>query len=136
MHKYKILFTTTKNLIKGATTINGKTYSVASSQTVSLLSAQGELPHLPALGAPFDMVELRSAEGEVLSVDYGSVLSGGDPVLSQGRAVQLDDLQLTGLKEESAKDEKGGQPFNCPHCGAPVKLSDAVFCTVCGKSLS
>ena len=24
----------------------------------------------------------------------------------------------------------------CPHCGAPVKLSDAVFCTVCGKSLS
>lgn len=57
----------------GATTaINGKSFSVASNQTVSLISAQGELPHLPALGEPFAMVELRSAEGEVLSVDYGT----------------------------------------------------------------
>lgn len=45
----------------GATTaINGESFSVASNQQVMLLSAQGELPHLPALGQPFAMVELRS----------------------------------------------------------------------------
>ena len=123
--------------VGASTAINGKTYSVASSQTVSLLSAQGELPHLPALGTPFDMVELRSAEGEVLSVDYSPLLGGGVAELSQGRAVQLDDLQLTGLKDESVKDEKGGQQFNCPHCGAPVTVtlasSKSITCPSCNS---
>ena len=120
------------------TAINGKTFTVASSEAVSLLAAQGELPSLPALGQPFAMVELRSADGEVLSIDYGPTLAGGVPVLSRGRAVQLDDLQLTGLKAESAKDEKGGQQFNCPHCGGPVTLklasSKSITCPAC-KSL-
>ena len=121
--------------IGASTAINGNTFSVASSETVSLLSAQGELPHMPALGQPFAMVELRSADGEVLSIDYGPTLAGGVPVLSQGRAVLLDDLQLTGLKDESVKDEKGSQSFNCPHCGGPVTLklamSQSVTCPLC-----
>ena len=69
----------------GATTaIEGKPYNVASNQQVSLVSAQGELPKLPALGQPFAMVELRSPDGEVLSVDYGSQ----PPQLSRGRSVR------------------------------------------------
>ena len=123
--------------VGASTAINGKTFSVASSETVSLLSAQGELPHLPALGKPFAMVELRSADGEVLSIDYGPTLGGGAPVLSRGRAVQLDDLQLSGLKDESAKDEKGGRQFNCPHCGATVKVtlatSQSITCRSCNS---
>ncbi len=115
----------------GATTaINGKTFSVASNQTVSLISAQGELPHLPALGEPFAMVELRSAAGEVLSVDYGTQ----PPSLSIGSAVRLEDLQLVGLRAESAKDEKGRQ-FDCPGCGAPVSVklasSKSITCGSC-----
>ena len=48
----------------------------------------------------------------------------------------LDDLQLTGLKGESAKDEKGRQ-FNCPHCGAPVQVQLATSKTVtCGSCAS
>ena len=35
------------------------------------------------------------------------------PAPTSGRAVQLEDLQLTGLRDESAKDEKG-RSFNCP----------------------
>ncbi|MCX7278511.1 MAG: DUF4178 domain-containing protein [Burkholderiales bacterium] len=105
-----------EHLRVGATTaINGKSYSVASQQTVALMSAQGELPRLPALGQPFAMVDLRSPEGEVLSVDYGSQ----PPSLSLGAAVQLEDLQLVGLREESVKDEQGRQ-FNCPQCGASI----------------
>ena len=111
----------------GATTaINGKTYTVSSNQSVSLLSAQGELGHLPALGTPFDLVELRSAEGEVLSIDYG----GEVPALSIGRAVQLEDLQLAGLRDASTKEEQARQ-FNCPNCGAPVtvQLASSKSCT-------
>jgi len=102
----------------GATTaINGKSYSVAYSGSAQLVSAQGELPQLPPLGQPFDMVELRSADGEVLSIDYGH----SPPRVERGRSVLLEDLKLQGLKDESAKEEKGRQ-FNCPHCGAPVQV--------------
>ena len=114
----------------GATTaIDGKAFSVASIQSVALVSAQGELPRLPALGQSFDMVELRSADGEVLSIDYSAV-----PALSRGRAVLLDELKLTGLRDASGKEEKG-QQFACPNCGAQVAVtlatSKSITCSSC-----
>lgn len=123
----------------GATTaINGKSFTVASNQQVALISAQGELPRLPELGASFAMVELRSqavdakGAGEVLSVDYSSQ----PPSVSMGKAVLLEDLKLTGLKDVSAKDEKGRQ-FACPNCGATltVKLagSQSMSCGSCNS---
>ncbi len=116
------------------TQLLGKTWSVASNTEVFVLSAQGELPHLPELGAPFPMVELRSAEGEVLSIDYGPTLKAQPSTVSLGQAVLLEALALTGLRTESAKDEKG-QSFNCPSCGAPlmVKLasSKSLACGTC-----
>ena len=116
------------------TAINGKPYSVAFSGPVHLRSAQGELPQLPPLGQPFGMVELRSSDGEVLSIDYSS----DPPQAARGRAVQLDDLRLQGLKDESVKEEKEARQFSCPHCGAPVlvKLSSSksITCPSC-KSL-
>lgn len=125
------------NFRVGATTaINAKPFSVASNERVSLLSAQGELPRLPALGAPFAMVELRSADGEVLSIDYGAEAGGGAPALSLGRAVLLEDLKLSGLKDESAKEESGRQ-FSCPNCGAPVEVtlagSKSITCRSCNS---
>ncbi len=122
----------------GATTaIDGKPFSVASSEQVSLLSAQGELPHLPALGQPFAMVELRSAEGEVLSIDYGPALGGQKPVLALGRSVLLDDLKLTGLRDASVREEKGGRQFGCPNCGAVIAVqlasSKTITCRSCNS---
>lgn len=93
--------------VGSTTAINGKPYSVAFSGQASLISAQGELPKLPPLGEPFGMVELRSSDGEVLSIDY----SRQPPQVERGLSVLLEDLQLQGLKDESAKDEKGRQ-FN------------------------
>lgn len=122
--------------VGATTTIDGKPFSIASNESVALIAAQGELPRLPALGAPFAMVELRSAEGEVLSVDYGPTLAGGVPALSKGRAVLLDDLKLTGLRDELAKDEKGRQ-FNCPNCGSTVQVtldsSKSITCRSCNS---
>ena len=124
------------NFVVGATTaLDGKPFSVASNQQVSLLSAQGELPHLPALGQPFAMVELRSADGEVFAIDYGTA-AGEAPALSRGRAVLLDELKLTGLREASAKEETARQ-FNCPNCGAVVNVafasSKSISCRSCNS---
>lgn len=115
----------------GATTaVNGKSYDVASNETAALVSAQGELPKLPPLNQPFAMVELRSADNEVLSVDYGAQ----PPALARGRPVVLDELKLTGLKDESSKEGTGRQ-FACPHCGAQVQVqladSKSVACGAC-----
>jgi hypothetical protein len=124
----------------GATTaINGQSFSVASNSPVALMSAQGELPRLPALGQPFAMVELRSQGAgtlgrneAVLSLDY----STQPPSVAMGKPVVLDDLKLTGLKDESVKDEKGRQ-FSCPHCGAPVSVTLASSKTItCGSCSS
>ncbi len=113
-------------------TLGGKQFSVASNLQAMLISAQGELPKLPPLGRPFDVVELRSDSGDVLSLDYGT----DPPSASQGSSVLLEDLQLSGLKGESTRDEKGRQ-FNCPHCGAPVTVtlasSKSITCGSCNS---
>jgi ribosomal protein S27E len=121
------------NFRVGATTaIGGQTFSVASNNQVALMSAQGELPHLPALGTPFAMVELRSASGEVLSIDYGSEPAA----VTKGQAVLLEELKLTGLRDESVKDEKGRQ-FSCPNCGAQIAValssSKSITCSACSS---
>jgi hypothetical protein len=117
----------------GATTaIDGKTFQVASSDLVALISAQGELPKLPPLGEHFAMVELRSDDGEVVSVDYG----GQPPQLSRGRAVLLEDLKFQGLGEDADKTE-GARQFSCPNCGASVPVvldsTKSVTCPSCNS---
>jgi Domain of unknown function (DUF4178) len=105
------------------TAINGKTFTIAANNSVSLISAQGELPKLPPLNAAFDVVELRGDEGDVISIDYG-YSSGSVPVLSLGHAVLLEELQLSGLKSDSEKSETG-QQFACPNCAAPLQVTFA-----------
>ncbi|TWO70936.1 DUF4178 domain-containing protein [Caenimonas sedimenti] len=117
----------------GATTaVGGKAYSVALNEEVALVSAQGELPKLPPLGKTFPMVELRSADNEVLSIDYGAE----PPALSKGRPVELEELKLSGLREESTK-ETAARQFNCPNCGAPVEVmladSKSITCRACNS---
>lgn len=123
--------------VGSTTAIGGKSFSVASNMQVSLVSAQGELPHLPPLGAPFAMVELRSSDGEVLGIDYGTAsAAGGLPLLSRGHSVLLGELKLSGLRSESAKTENG-QQFDCPNCGAPVQVtlatSKSITCRSCNS---
>ncbi len=107
--------------IGASTAINGQSFSVAANQQVALMSAQGELPHLPELGHRFAMVELRSqsadtgAAAEVLSIDYART----PPEISKGRSVLLDELKLSGLRDASGKEEKG-RSFACPSCGAAL----------------
>ena len=110
--------------------VDGTGFTVTANDQAVLIAAQGELPHLPPLNQPFDMVELRSAEGEVLSIDFGRQ----PPLVARGQAALLDDLQLTGLREEAVREERARQ-FACPNCGAPVQVALAstktITCTQC-----
>lgn len=117
----------------GATTaVNGKTYTVTSNEQVALMSAEGELTRLPDVGREFAVVELRSDQGLVLSLDYDTA----PPSAYLGRAVELDGLQLTGLRDESAKEEKG-RSFSCPQCGSSVTAtlpdSKSITCRACNS---
>jgi endogenous inhibitor of DNA gyrase (YacG/DUF329 family) len=125
-------------VIGNITAINGRSYSVASIEEVSLMSAQGELPKLPPMGTSFTVVELRSANGEVISIDY----SAEPPTLSSGVAVSLENLQLTGLRDLSNKTGQGGKEvqgrhFNCPNCGSSVSVkletSKSITCSSCNS---
>ncbi len=128
-------------IVGNTTTISGKQFSVASVQEVSLMAAQGELPKLPPLGKKFFVVELRSAQAEVLSIDYSTEPAS----LALGRAVNLDELQLTNLRDlsdatgatgQGGKEVKGRQ-FNCPNCGSPVDVklagSKSITCGSCNS---
>ena len=118
--------------IGNTTAIEGKLFTVTANRPVTLVSAQGELPRLPELGRPFAAVELRAPDGEVLTIEYDRV----PPTVSRGRSVQLPGLQLSGLKDESAKEEQGRR-FDCPNCGAPVtarlQSSKSITCASCGS---
>ena len=125
-------------VVGNTTAINGKQFSVASVQEVTLMAAQGELPKLPPLGQKFYVVELRSAEAEVLSVDYSTTPAS----LAVGRAVDLEALQLTGLRDLANATGQGGKEvaarqFNCPNCGSPVNVklagSKSITCGSCNS---
>ncbi len=119
--------------------LGGRPFSVASVQSVVMLSAQGELPHLPPTGASFVVADLRSlgdiakadrAAGEVLTIDYGA----SPATFSLGHSVLLEDLQLSGLKGEADKEEKA-RHFVCPNCAASIQVtldtSKSISCASC-----
>ncbi len=125
-------------VLGNTTAINGRAYSVASIQEVALMSAQGELPKLPPLGTSFTVVELRSPQGEVISMDY----STQPPSLSSGTSVVLENLQLTGLRDLTNATGQGGKEvkgrhFNCPNCGSAVSVkldtSKSITCGACNS---
>lgn len=101
----------------------GMVFVVSLVDTVTLISAQGEIPHLPPVGESFSWAELRGESshgpGMVLTLEYSSAPSEPPARVSLGQAVQLEDLKLTGLREEITKQETGRQ-FACPSCGASI----------------
>ena len=113
----------------------GRNFTVTSVQKARLVSAQGQLAQLPEPGQPYWLVELRSEDGEVLSVDF----SAQPPALSLGERVLLDDLKMQGLREGGSLKGEQGRHFNCPKCAAvvPVRFSStkSLSCPSCGSMI-
>lgn len=114
-------------------TLAGQRWQVAAVVDAALRAAEGELPRPPRPGR---VVELRNAQGEVGSLEYGD---GGPPVWSVGRSVQLAELALQGLRttaegESLAEAKFKGRSIACPNCGAALepKLTQSRSMT-CGQ---
>ncbi|HKX40067.1 MAG TPA: DUF4178 domain-containing protein [Burkholderiaceae bacterium] len=119
--------------------VNGQSWTAASVTPARLIAAQGELPDAPNLARGFVVCDLRSARGEVGTLDYSDP---AQPRWSIGRSVGLAELAMTGLVEGGAGGGSGGseksmkgRTLQCPNCGASleVKLSttQSIVCHQC-----
>lgn len=106
-----------------STVFLGMVFVISLVDSVTLISAQGEIPHLPPVGEPFSWAELRGESshgpGMVLTLEYAAEPMQVPVRVSLGKAVQLEDLKLTGLRSDVTKEEVGRQ-FACPSCGASI----------------
>ncbi|RZI84997.1 MAG: DUF4178 domain-containing protein [Rubrivivax sp.] len=113
--------------------IDGRAWTVASVVNAGIQAAQGELAFLPDFKRRLTVVELRNPQGEVLSLDTRD----DPPKRSLGRAVELSQLALVGLRGEHEGSVAGvkGQAMACPNCGAALapKLdsSKSITCGSC-----
>lgn len=110
--------------------VDGEGYRVAALTPATLHAAEGELPQAPQLGQSVFVAELRSSRDTVGTLEY---VDGEPPRWSVGRPVELAQLQLAHLREESAA-AWAGRSLSCPHCGAPIQpqLSQSLSVT-CGQ---
>jgi len=112
-------------------TVNAQGWTVASVVAARLIAAEGELPTPPNLERGFVVADLRSASGEVGTLDYADPAR---PAWLVGRSVELSELALTGLRGAS---EKGlsGRAFACPNCGAALQVklatTQSIVCHQC-----
>lgn len=109
-------------------------WSVASVTTAKLGAAEGELPFVPLLERAYVVAELRNAQGEVASIDYGPAAEGRPPRWYVGRGLQLAELALTGLREDSTRTLTG-RSIACPSCGAVLAVqlgsTQSIACHQC-----
>jgi hypothetical protein len=112
-------------------TVNGESWSVASVVAAKLIAAQGELPRRPNLDKGFVVADLRSARGDVGTLDY---TDAAHPMWSIGHSVSLSELALTGLSEAGEKT-LSGRSVQCPNCGAALEVkletTQSIVCHQC-----
>jgi ribosomal protein S27AE len=112
-------------------TVDGRAWRVASVVSATLIAAQGELPAPPVQGRAFAVADLRNAQDEVGTLDYGDAQR---PAWSVGRAVALADLALTGLADATAEKTLAGRSLSCPNCGNAVEIRlESTRSVVCGQ---
>jgi ribosomal protein S27AE/uncharacterized membrane protein YgcG len=109
----------------------GQSWRVAALTQVKVLAAQGELPNPPDLQTEHWVAELRSAQDEVGTLDYGQT-SGVQ--WSLGRSVRIEELSMQGLRED--KDASlAARALECPSCGAALTPqlanSKSIVCGQC-----
>ncbi len=108
----------------------GQSWRVAALTLTKVLAAQGELPQPPNLQSEYWVAELRNAQDEVGTLDYGQA-SGVQ--WSVGRPIRFEDLSLQGLRE---REDAGiaSKTIECPSCGAALTPSLASSKSiVCGQ---
>ena len=115
----------------GLQMLAGSAWQVASIVDATLAAAEGELPHPPELAKSYPVVDLRNTADEVATLEYSDP---AQPTWSIGRAVQLADLSLTGLREASGATLQS-KSLPCPNCGAALEpklgTTQSIVCGQC-----
>lgn len=101
------------------------------------VSADGELPFQPEVGATYRFADLSGGSGEFATIDY----SGQEPELFVGRKLDYGEAGLAAAiaSRGRAPAEAGpeGRALACPGCGAPVPLKGPESATAaCGSCRS
>jgi len=111
--------------------IDARLWQVASVTRAHIGAAEGELPAAPDLAGEFSLVDLRNADGEVGTLDFG------DPTQvrwSIGRSVELGALALTNLRAASEKT-LNARGVECPSCGTALEIkldtTQSIVCHQC-----
>ena len=111
--------------------IDGRAWEVSSLVQARIGAAEGELPFAPNLAGEFSVADLRNAQDEVATLDFGTA----PPHWSVGRSVALADLALSGLREAGSEKTLSARGLQCPNCGAAVELkletTRSVACPQC-----
>ncbi len=114
--------------------VNGEGWSVGSVTQTRLIAAQGELPNKPELTRAFAIVDLRSARGEVGTLDY---TQPAQPRWSVGRSVAISELAMSGLSDAAHAAEKTlkARSIECPSCGTSLQVklatTQSIVCHQC-----
>ena len=110
--------------------LDGRDWRVASVVEARVEAAQGELPSVPRLGEVLHVVELRSPDDEVGSLEFAPE---GAASWSIGRPAALATLALSGLREQAEKTVSG-RTLACPSCGNGLEIRlDSTRSIVCGQ---
>lgn len=110
-------------------------FIVSARHKICLIAAQGECGIQPILNTWFDYIELRSHNGQLLTVSYNETHKNTSVYL--GKAIDLNTLQLSHLKDVTSTIDLQGQSFDCPHCGSAVTPSlnttKGIVCQSCAS---
>lgn len=124
-----------ESLRVGAPLVLGRdAWSVAGVTIARLGAAEGELAFVPVLERAYVVAELRNAQGEVASIDYGAAAEAQPPRWYVGRGLQLAELALSGLREDGSTRALKGRTLACPSCGASLAVQlDSTQSIVCAQ---
>ncbi|MGE0799265.1 MAG: DUF4178 domain-containing protein [Lautropia sp.] len=112
----------------------GVPFRVVTKDRAEVIAGAGELPFQVGAGYPAPVADLRGPEGEFATLDYSD--DAAPPRFHRGRAVQLADLAMSGLRTEFTR-QVAAEAFSCPSCGAPVQpklaTTRSISCASCAS---
>ena len=123
--------------------IDGRSFTVTNVLTAECVAGEGELPFKVGAGYPAPVADLRDEQGRLATFDYSD--DPERPLLFVGESVAFASLQWANLRHIDRAAELAAAPtvearaFNCPNCGAPLKIAheniETIGCPSCAALL-
>lgn len=119
--------------------LNGRSYTIGNVLTAECVAGEGELPFKVGAGYPAPVADLRDEQGGFATLDYSD--DPDKPLLFIGESVDFKSLAWANLRQEVPlpKATIKARAFDCPSCGAPLKVAHegikTIGCGSCGALL-